>query len=133
MDIGKMIYIRRKELGLTLEEVGNYVGVGKSTVMKWESGYIANIKRDKIAKLAEILQINPVSFITGDYNEQQNKKTTTFPVLGDIAAGFGKPAPPEIKSIFKLSAELQELVTVAADLPPEKIKTLTQVAESMKK
>ena len=45
---------RRKELNLTLEDVGNYVGVGKSTVRKWENGDIANMKRDKIASLAKI-------------------------------------------------------------------------------
>lgn len=29
---------RRKELNLTLEQVGDLVGVGKSTVRKWETG-----------------------------------------------------------------------------------------------
>ena len=57
---------RRKELGLTLEEVGRYVGVSKSTVKKWETGYIDNMKRDKIALLANALQIEPVSLITGE-------------------------------------------------------------------
>ena len=47
---------RRKELNLTLEDVGNYVGVGKSTVRKWENGDIANMKRDKIVSLAKILK-----------------------------------------------------------------------------
>ena len=40
---------RRNELGLTLEEVGKKVGVSKGTVQKWESGFIDNMKRDKIA------------------------------------------------------------------------------------
>lgn len=66
MTVGQIIYNRRKALGLTLEEVGKYVGVGKSTVKKWESGYIANMRQDKIVLLAEVLQINPVSLITGE-------------------------------------------------------------------
>ena len=37
-EIGKKMYLRRKELGLTLEEVGDAVGVGKSTVRRWENG-----------------------------------------------------------------------------------------------
>lgn len=49
----------REELGLTLEEVGNIVGVGKSTVRKWETGDIANMRRDKIAKLAVALHTTP--------------------------------------------------------------------------
>ena len=74
MDIGKLIHIRRTELKLTLEEVGNAVGVGKSTVKKWEDGYISNMKRDKIAALAKVLKISPVSLITGDFEETANKK-----------------------------------------------------------
>lgn len=71
MDIGKLIHTRRTELNLTLEEIGNYVGVSKSTVKKWEDGYISNMKRDKIASLAKVLKINPVALITGD-NEDMN-------------------------------------------------------------
>lgn len=63
MDFGKMISNRRKELGLTLEQVGDRCGVGKSTVKKWESGMIQNIRRDKIKLLANVLQIDPVSLI----------------------------------------------------------------------
>ena len=37
---------------MTLEEVGNIVGVGKSTVRKWETGDIANMKIDKVTLLA---------------------------------------------------------------------------------
>lgn len=58
------LFERRKELGLTLEEVGNIVGVGKSTVRKWETGYIENMKRDKIELLAKALKTTPL-FIMG--------------------------------------------------------------------
>lgn len=54
------LYDRRKELGLTLEEVGKMVGVSKSTVKKWETGFIENMKRDKIALLAKALQVSPL-------------------------------------------------------------------------
>ena len=44
---------------MTLEEVANIVGVGKSTVRKWETGMIANMKRDKISLLAKALGTTP--------------------------------------------------------------------------
>lgn len=66
LSIGELIRNRRIELKLTLEEVGDMVGVSKSTVKKWEDGYISNMKRDKIALLARALQIQPVSLITGE-------------------------------------------------------------------
>lgn len=64
-EIAKKIYNRRKELGLTLEEVGKAVGVGKSTVRKWENGMIKNMGRDKIAALARILKMDPVELVPG--------------------------------------------------------------------
>ena len=66
MNIGEMIKQRR------LEEIGNIVGVSKSTVKKWEDGFISNMKRDKIALLAKSLKMNPVSFITGETNLTHN-------------------------------------------------------------
>ena len=62
-EIGKKMFLRRKELGLTLEEVGQAVGVGKSTVRRWENGMIKNMGRDKIAALAKVLQISPVDLV----------------------------------------------------------------------
>lgn len=86
--------LRRKELGLTLEEVGNIVGVGKSTVRKWETGEIENMKRDKIVLLAKALQVKP-SFIMGwdDQSKTENigqpyNPTKRIPILGRISAGI---------------------------------------------
>lgn len=50
---------RRKELGLTMLDVANIVGVSEGTVSRWESGHIANMKRNHIAKLARTLNISP--------------------------------------------------------------------------
>lgn len=63
---------RRLELGLTLEDVGDIVGVGKSTVRKWENGIIDNMKRDKIALLAHALQISPLQILSDDYQPTNN-------------------------------------------------------------
>lgn len=70
-EIGNRLYQRRKELGLTLEEVGNAVGVGKSTVRRWENGMIKNMGRDKIAALAKVLKISPVELVPGDTQQPQ--------------------------------------------------------------
>ena len=62
-EIANKIKARRIELGLTLEDVARAVGVGRSTVRKWETGMIRNMGRDKIAALARVLQINPVELV----------------------------------------------------------------------
>ena len=59
MTFGEKIKALRLERGMTLEQVGDVVGVGKSTVRKWESGQIANMRRDKIALLAQALGVTP--------------------------------------------------------------------------
>ena len=58
-NIGERIKRLRSKKNMTLEELGNQVGVGKSTVRKWETGMIANMRRDKIAKLADALDVSP--------------------------------------------------------------------------
>jgi len=101
MNIGEIIYSRRKKLGLTLEDVGNAVGVSKSTVKKWETGYIANIKRDKILGLFEVLQISPVTLINGDHEPSNisylpQDKVRMVPLFESVSAGFGAYASSEI-------------------------------------
>lgn len=59
----------RTERGMTLEQVANIVGVGKSTVRKWETGMIANMRRDKIALLANALGTTP-AYLMGWKEEQ---------------------------------------------------------------
>ena len=75
----------RQERGLTLEQVANVVGVGKSTVRKWETGMIANMKRDKIAALAQALGTSP-AYLMGwededDENPHELKLVTAFDKL----------------------------------------------------
>ena len=62
-EIANKIKSRRIQLGLTLEDVAQAVGVGRSTVRKWETGMIKNMGRDKIAALAKVLQISPVELV----------------------------------------------------------------------
>lgn len=72
--MGTRIKNLRSENNMTLEELGNKVGVGKSTVRKWENGMIANMRRDKIAKLADALNVSP-AYLMG-WNESSAPATT---------------------------------------------------------
>ena len=64
MTIGDLLSKKRKELGLTLADVGKSVGVSKATVSRWESGDIHKMKRDKIASLSATLSIDPLVFLS---------------------------------------------------------------------
>lgn len=58
-DLSQKIYQLRKQHNLTLKQVADVVGVGKSTVRKWETGMIANMRRDKIILIAKALHTTP--------------------------------------------------------------------------
>lgn len=104
MKIGEKIKIQRNKLGLTLEQVGDYVGVSKSTVRKWETGYIANMKRDKISLLAKVLQMSPSEFISSDTTDIPSnisaiippEKIHQIPVYATVSAGLGALAEDEV-------------------------------------
>ena len=84
-NLGSKIYELRKQNNMTLEEVGEIVGVGKSTGRKWETGEIANMRRDKIAKLAEALHTTP-AYLMG-WNEGEEK---SVPVSEDALSNDEK-------------------------------------------
>lgn len=60
---------RRKLLGYTQKEIAAAIGVSEGTVSRWESGEIANMRRDRIAAYAKILQTTPEFIMTGDTGE----------------------------------------------------------------
>lgn len=69
--MAKKIKELRLARGLTLEQVATIVGVGKSTVRKWETGMIANMRRDKIADLAKALGVTPEYLMGWETNEKE--------------------------------------------------------------
>lgn len=86
---------RRKELGLTMKQVAELVGVSEATVSRWESGQIANMRRDKINSYAKALQVKPSFIMTGE-TEQSSPLPQGFqpvpsmkkiPRVGRIACG----------------------------------------------
>lgn len=63
MTFGKRLRAVRKELGLTQKELGERIGVGRTTISEYESGKIVP-RQDGLIKLAEVLGVN-VDFLTG--------------------------------------------------------------------
>ena len=79
MDMGDKIYNLRVQKGLTLEQLGNLAGVGKSTVRKWENGMIANMRRDKILKVSEALGTTPSYLMGWDEKRSSDSAPATNP------------------------------------------------------
>lgn len=93
--VGKLIYDRRTELGITQKEVADFVGVSEATVSRWESGHIDNMRRDRIAALSKILRMSPLTImgIDDDLSTRLpntvpiDTRTFRVPIVGRVAAG----------------------------------------------
>ena len=92
---GKRIKEKREALGMTLEEVGNILGVNKSTIKRYEDGVTKKITIATYEKLAAILETSVLYLMEG---EEEKTKNTTFlkprgdmhaiPIIGEIKAGI---------------------------------------------
>ena len=94
--VGKLIYDRRTELGITQKEVADFVGVSEATVSRWESGHIDNMRRDRIAALSKILRLSPLAIMGIDDTDLSSRlpnmvpidaRTFRVPIVGRVAAG----------------------------------------------
>ena len=112
-DMAQRIKKLRKEKNMTLEDVAKIVGVGKSTVRKWETGMIENMKRDKIALLAKALGTTPVSLM--GWEEEQKKN--------DIQA--------DIILKMRTDSTFFSVVENAYKLDKEKLETLNQMLNTL--
>lgn len=78
MNLSQLIHYYRTTLNMSLEAVGDYVGVAKSTVKRWESGESKNIPQIKLDKLSELFGI----CISSCLHDQIK------PILGYVKAGY---------------------------------------------
>lgn len=84
---------RRKELGLTLAQVADLVGVTEATAQRWESGNIKSVRHDKITHLADALKVSPADLMGWEIkssfpkNAQPMPEMRQIPRVGRIACG----------------------------------------------
>ena len=73
MTIGEKIKARRKELGMTTEELGQKIGVQRSAINKYEKGLITDLKRSTIAALANALNVSVFYLLDDDPNDEDQQ------------------------------------------------------------
>jgi len=74
--INSRIKDRRQQLGLTLLQIADFLGVKEATAQRYESGDIKNIKHETVLKLSNILKCNPaylMGWVSIPYAEDQEK------------------------------------------------------------
>lgn len=93
-EMARKIKELRLSKGMTLEQVAKIVGVGKSTVRKWETGMIANMKRDKIALLAQALSTTP-AYLMGWFEDDVKPKPVVLNEHEKVIIDLFRQVPEE--------------------------------------
>ena len=68
-DKGSIIKNLRLQHRMTLDEVGEHIGVSKQTLYKYENNIITNIPSDKIEGLAKLFNVSPALIMGWDHDE----------------------------------------------------------------
>lgn len=87
MRIGDLIKKKRRDAGLTQDELAKRLDVTKSTLSKWESGRIQNMRRDNIVSLSNALRISPIDLLNAAKQKNEKKAVIDIddePVLGPM-------------------------------------------------
>lgn len=77
---------RRTELGLTLAQVGELVGVGRDVVHRWESGSREPRNAESLRKYAKALQVEPGELVAEPEPEMLAEALNSVDP-GEVAAG----------------------------------------------
>ena len=103
--VGNNIKTLRKELHMTQEQLGNYLGVQKSAVQKYESGKIKNLKQDTIIKLSSLFGVHPSTFVP--YSEIYDEKELSRQciVFDEIKMNFGEEVVDLVGEFLELNDE----------------------------
>ena len=134
MKTGIAIAKRREEIGMTQEQLADFVGVSKATISRWESGDISNMRRDRIQKIAAALQISPLDLLYEDIDkgftiakaiEQKSKEKHQY--------AFVSGAPQDKQLIDKLNQILNaddgEWRKILTEMEPDSLIQLKGIAK----
>lgn len=92
----KRLRQRREELGMSYRDLGIKTGLSKSTLQRYESGFIKNMPLDKLQIIADALNVDPAFMLGWSEVSEQKRTSVEIPVLGKVAAGVPVEAITDI-------------------------------------
>lgn len=104
MEVYERIKNRRKELGLSADNVADALGVSRATIYRYESADIEKLPTTIIEPLSKILRCSP-AYLMG-WSEPTTKKGVVINVLGRVAAGIPVEAIENIIDTEEISEEM---------------------------
>lgn len=118
MTMGQRISELRIAHNMSMEELGKYLGVGRSAIFKYEKGQVENLPRSTIEKMAILFGVSPSYIMCFDEWEKDAQKLSDEVILIErIQAKWGKEIIYIMQNFSELNAEGQ--------------KTLQNISESL--
>ena len=124
--MGLRIRQKRHELNLTLEELGDKLGIQKSAISKWERGEVMNIKREYIDKMATLFDVSP-QWLMG--YERAEEVTLTYEAPGHEPVKTTVDGQPIIGS--EATSKRALLYSAALSVRPENIDVAIKLLKSL--
>lgn len=122
MNIGERIKVRRKELGISAEQLADVLGVSPATIYRYESNYINSMKVDRIKPIAEALNTS-VSYLMGWCNVNNGDTSS------DSDSFYTTPEEQAIISAYRACDEMGKgMVKRVLNIPDDAYDIAAEVA-----
>ena len=111
--MGKRIYMKRTENGMTMKQLADKLGVQTSAINKYEKGAVENIKRKTIEDMAKIFGCSPSWLMGFDADmditvKADNDLNTLVEIYNDMTTEQKQEALRFMKYITLLNGEKNE-------------------------
>ena len=101
------IKLRRLELGLSYQELSDLTGINKSTLQRYETGFIKKVPINQVQIIAKALNVTP-GYLMGWENDNENQTYYLNPEAAKMAQ--------EIRPFLKINDSFKKIV-ITSDIP----------------
>lgn len=118
MTMGERIHQLRLQHNMSMDELGKYLGVGKTAIFKYEKGQVENLPRSSIEKMSILFGVSPSYLMCFDEWEERSAALSDEVMLIErIQAKWGKEMVSILQNYYELNEAGQKtLVTISESL-----------------
>lgn len=98
------IKLRRLELGLSYQELSDLTGINKSTLQRYETGFIKKVPINQVQIIAKALNVTP-GYLMGWENNKENQTYYLNPEVAKMAQEIYDN--PQYKVLFDATKKLK--------------------------
>ena len=116
MTMGERIHELRVQHKMSMDELGKYLGVGKTAIHKYEKGMVENLPRSTIQKMATLFGVSPSYLMCFDeWDENSEALSDEVKLIERIQIKWGKDVVSIIQNYCELNEEGQRILCVTSE------------------